>query len=164
MQSVTHPLDVVKKRYQVAGLRRPLAYGARVSPEVTATLLTCVRGIWMREGAAGFFKGLTPSLVKVRCRMHTNVYREFEITPPKRQHSGQRCLKGQAFQAYPKLQAIPATLGKQDNLPKVAGRLGCMLESVTSCAGMQAAPASAVTFAAYELFLGALTALPSRGR
>jgi hypothetical protein len=68
LQSVTHPLDVIKKRYQVTGLLRPLAYGARVNPEVTTALRICIAHIWRTEGAAGFFKGLTPSLVKVRLR------------------------------------------------------------------------------------------------
>eukprot|EP00892_Ulva_mutabilis_P005179 jgi/Ulvmu1/3032/UM015_0072.1 len=63
-KTATHPLDVVKKRFQVAGLQRSLSYGARVRPETTTALRACVHHIWRTEGLAGFFKGLSPSLLK----------------------------------------------------------------------------------------------------
>lgn len=135
MQSVTHPLDVVKKRYQVTGLRRPLTYGARVNPEVTATLGTCVRTIWAREGAAGFFKGLTPSLVKV-CYLSVNAMLNMLLFV--------LLLASHRFMVHP--------------------WYGGTLTGISNWVHVQAAPASAVTFAAYELFLGALTALPASDR
>jgi len=60
----THPLDVVKKRYQIAGLQRSVKYGQRVSLNVASSLLTCVREIAVKEGFAGFYKGTIPSLLK----------------------------------------------------------------------------------------------------
>ena len=66
VQGLTHPLDVVKKRYQITGLERSLHYGRRIEPTMTSSLRSCVSHIWRHEGAAGFYKGLTPSLIKVR--------------------------------------------------------------------------------------------------
>jgi hypothetical protein len=61
----THPLDVAKKRYQVAGLERSLAYGRRVDPSLPArSLAACLGDIWRREGARGLWKGSVPSVVK----------------------------------------------------------------------------------------------------
>lgn len=60
----THPLDVVKKRYQVAGLQRSLRYGERVSSASVTSIRTCVSQIYAREGVAGFYKGVVPSLLK----------------------------------------------------------------------------------------------------
>lgn len=60
----THPLDVVKKRYQIAGLQRSVKYGQRVSLTVASSLLTCVREIAVKEGLSGFYKGTVPSLLK----------------------------------------------------------------------------------------------------
>ncbi|CAG9463524.1 unnamed protein product [Pedinophyceae sp. YPF-701] len=62
---VTHPLDVVKKRYQVAGLRRSLRYGARVSDDLAHwTAMHVARDIAAKEGVQGFFKGVLPSVIK----------------------------------------------------------------------------------------------------
>jgi Mitochondrial carrier protein len=66
MQALTHPIDVVKKRYQISGLQRPLSYGARVDADMTSSLRACVARIWRHEGAAGFCKGMSASLIKVR--------------------------------------------------------------------------------------------------
>jgi hypothetical protein len=61
----THPLDVAKKRYQVAGLERSLSYGRRVDPSLPArSLAACLGDIWRREGARGLWKGSVPSVVK----------------------------------------------------------------------------------------------------
>lgn len=60
----THPLDVVKKRFQVAGLQRSLRYGQRVDPSVTMSLGRCVAAMYAQEGVAGFYKGVAPSLLK----------------------------------------------------------------------------------------------------
>lgn len=60
----THPLDVVKKRFQVAGLQRSLRYGQRVDPSATVSLGRCVAAMFAQEGVAGFYKGVVPSLLK----------------------------------------------------------------------------------------------------
>ncbi|KAG2497711.1 hypothetical protein HYH03_004448 [Edaphochlamys debaryana] len=61
----THPLDVAKKRYQVAGLQRSLRYGARVEAgfalrSLGASLVHIAR----TEGVAGLWKGSIPSIAK----------------------------------------------------------------------------------------------------
>lgn len=61
---VIHPLDVVKKRFQVAGFSRNLAYGARVDTHAYRNFFTAVSAIAQKEGALGFYKGLAPSLMK----------------------------------------------------------------------------------------------------
>lgn len=61
---VTHPLDVVKKRFQVAGLQRSLRYGQRMDPAATVSLGRCVAAMYAQEGVAGFYKGVVPSLLK----------------------------------------------------------------------------------------------------
>jgi len=61
---VVHPLDVVKKRFQVAGFSRSLSYGQRVDANAYKNLFAAVRTIARTEGVAGFYKGLTPSLIK----------------------------------------------------------------------------------------------------
>lgn len=61
----SHPLDVAKKRYQVAGLQRSLRYGARVERRLAVMpLLNCLGEIHAREGIAGLWKGSIPSIVK----------------------------------------------------------------------------------------------------
>ena len=60
----THPLDVVKKRFQVAGLQRSARYGERVSESMAASFLLCLEGIAKKEGLSGFYKGAMPSLLK----------------------------------------------------------------------------------------------------
>jgi solute carrier family 25 thiamine pyrophosphate transporter 19 len=60
----THPLDVVKKRFQVAGLQRSAAYGERVSSQVAASFVLCLQSIAQKEGLGGFYKGAMPSLLK----------------------------------------------------------------------------------------------------
>jgi solute carrier family 25 thiamine pyrophosphate transporter 19 len=61
----SHPLDVAKKRYQVAGLPRSLRYGARVQQQLSVMpLMTCLGDIVQREGVAGLWKGSVPSIVK----------------------------------------------------------------------------------------------------
>ena len=61
---VIHPLDVVKKRFQVAGFSRNLAYGARVDTHAYRNFFTAVSAIAQKEGVLGFYKGLAPSLMK----------------------------------------------------------------------------------------------------
>ena len=60
----THPLDVVKKRFQVAGLQRSARYGERVSARVAGSFFLCLQSIAQREGIGGFYKGAMPSLLK----------------------------------------------------------------------------------------------------
>jgi solute carrier family 25 thiamine pyrophosphate transporter 19 len=61
----SHPLDVAKKRYQVAGLPRSLRYGARVQRQLSVMpLMACLADIYHREGVAGLWKGSVPSIVK----------------------------------------------------------------------------------------------------
>jgi solute carrier family 25 thiamine pyrophosphate transporter 19 len=61
----SHPLDVAKKRYQVAGLPRSLRYGERVQRQLSVVpLVTCLANIYNREGVAGLWKGSVPSIVK----------------------------------------------------------------------------------------------------
>jgi solute carrier family 25 thiamine pyrophosphate transporter 19 len=61
----SHPLDVAKKRYQVAGLPRSLRYGERVQGQLSVMpLMTCLGNIYHREGVAGLWKGSVPSIVK----------------------------------------------------------------------------------------------------
>lgn len=61
---VIHPLDVVKKRFQVAGLARSLRYGERVAPAAYRSFGGAVASIVAREGVRGFYKGLVPGLIK----------------------------------------------------------------------------------------------------
>ena len=60
----THPLDVAKKRFQVAGLARSMSYGKRVPKDVTSSLFACLQGIAKNEGIGGFYKGALPSVLK----------------------------------------------------------------------------------------------------
>lgn len=61
---VTHPLDVVKKRYQVAGLQRSLRYGQRISVRNVQTLLLSFRIVIQKEGIKGLWKGCLPNIMK----------------------------------------------------------------------------------------------------
>ncbi|GLC38991.1 hypothetical protein PLESTB_001774000 [Pleodorina starrii] len=62
---VTHPLDVAKKRYQVAGLQRSLRYGARVEAGFAMrSLAHSLVHIYRTEGLMGLWKGSVPSIVK----------------------------------------------------------------------------------------------------
>lgn len=60
----THPLDVAKKRFQVAGLQRSARYGQRVAASTATSLAACIKEIAVNEGIAGFYKGALPSLLK----------------------------------------------------------------------------------------------------
>jgi len=64
-KAATHPLDVLKKRYQVAGLPRSLRYGRRVSQNVSRlSLVQYAATMYRHEGIRGFYRGLNPSLLK----------------------------------------------------------------------------------------------------
>ncbi|NXD01801.1 TPC protein, partial [Certhia familiaris] len=61
-KSLTYPLDVVKKRLQVGGFEHARAAFGQV--RTYGGLLDCIRQIMREEGPGGFFKGLSPSLLK----------------------------------------------------------------------------------------------------
>ncbi|CAI0466797.1 unnamed protein product [Linum tenue] len=61
---VCHPLDVVKKRFQIEGLQRHPKYGARVEHSSYKNMFDALRQIVLAEGWAGLYKGIVPSTVK----------------------------------------------------------------------------------------------------
>ncbi|KAL2603985.1 hypothetical protein AAZV13_09G043300 [Glycine max] len=61
---VCHPLDVVKKRFQIEGLQRHPRYGARVEHRAYKNMLDAMKRILQMEGWAGLYKGILPSTVK----------------------------------------------------------------------------------------------------
>ncbi|KAL9250410.1 Mitochondrial thiamine diphosphate carrier 2-like protein [Drosera capensis] len=61
---VCHPLDVVKKRFQVEGLDRHPRYGARVEHQAYRNMFDALYQIAQSEGFAGLYKGIVPSVVK----------------------------------------------------------------------------------------------------
>ncbi|XP_022856064.1 mitochondrial thiamine diphosphate carrier 2-like, partial [Olea europaea var. sylvestris] len=63
-KAVCHPLDVVKKRYQIEGLQRDPRYGARVEHHAYKNMYDSLRQILLTEGWAGLYKGIVPSIVK----------------------------------------------------------------------------------------------------
>ncbi|XP_057806030.1 mitochondrial thiamine diphosphate carrier 2-like isoform X2 [Salvia miltiorrhiza] len=63
-KAVCHPLDVVKKRFQVQGLQRDRRYGARVEPRAYRNMHDAVVQILRAEGSAGLYKGIVPSVIK----------------------------------------------------------------------------------------------------
>ncbi|ONK54927.1 uncharacterized protein A4U43_UnF9600 [Asparagus officinalis] len=63
-KAVCHPLDVVKKRFQVEGLQRHPKYGARVETKTYSSMYHALSQIAKAEGWAGLYKGIVPSLVK----------------------------------------------------------------------------------------------------
>ncbi|CAL0301603.1 unnamed protein product [Lupinus luteus] len=61
---VCHPLDVLKKRFQIEGLQRHPRYGATVEHRASRNMLDALRQILQAEGRAGLYKGIVPSTVK----------------------------------------------------------------------------------------------------
>ncbi|NXL86981.1 TPC protein, partial [Alectura lathami] len=61
-KTLTYPFDLIKKRLQVGGFERARAAFGQV--RTYRGLLDCMRQIMREEGPAGFFKGLSPSLLK----------------------------------------------------------------------------------------------------
>ncbi|KAK4256633.1 hypothetical protein QN277_006334 [Acacia crassicarpa] len=61
---VCHPLDVVKKRFQIEGLQRHPRYGARVEHRAYRNMFDAMKRILQSEGWAGFYKGIVPSTIK----------------------------------------------------------------------------------------------------
>ena len=61
---IIHPLDVLKKRFQIAGLQKSLRYGERVASKEFVSFGSAVSAVLRREGIKGFYKGLTPGLIK----------------------------------------------------------------------------------------------------
>ncbi|KAL7610324.1 mitochondrial thiamine diphosphate carrier 2 [Lactuca sativa] len=63
-KAVCHPLDVVKKRFQIEGLQRHPRYGARVEVKAYRNMYDALSRIMRTEGWAGLYKGIVPSIVK----------------------------------------------------------------------------------------------------
>ncbi|KAA8527466.1 hypothetical protein F0562_034819 [Nyssa sinensis] len=63
-KAVCHPLDVVKKRFQIEGLQRHPKYGARVEHRAYKNMYDALGRILQMEGWAGLYKGIVPSIVK----------------------------------------------------------------------------------------------------
>ncbi|KAL5228147.1 hypothetical protein ABZP36_016412 [Zizania latifolia] len=63
-KAVCHPLDVVKKRFQIEGLKRHPRYGARIENSTYKGMYHALKEIVAKEGFGGLYKGLFPSLVK----------------------------------------------------------------------------------------------------
>ncbi|XP_035198632.1 mitochondrial thiamine pyrophosphate carrier isoform X1 [Oxyura jamaicensis] len=61
-KTLTYPLDLIKKRLQVGGFERARAAFGQV--RMYRGLLDCLRQVMREEGLGGFFKGLSPSLLK----------------------------------------------------------------------------------------------------
>ncbi|XP_040187744.1 mitochondrial thiamine pyrophosphate carrier [Rana temporaria] len=61
-KTATYPLDLLKKRLQVGGFEQARAAFGEV--RTYRGLRDCVCRIYMEEGLRGFFKGLSPSLLK----------------------------------------------------------------------------------------------------
>lgn len=63
-KATCHPLDVVKKRFQVEGLQRHPKYGARVENRAYRGMYDALRQILHAEGWAALYKGIVPSIIK----------------------------------------------------------------------------------------------------
>ncbi|XP_037664621.1 mitochondrial thiamine pyrophosphate carrier isoform X2 [Choloepus didactylus] len=61
-KTLTYPLDLFKKRLQVRGFEQARATFGQV--RTYSGLLDCAKQVLREEGAKGFFKGLSPSLLK----------------------------------------------------------------------------------------------------
>ncbi|XP_035414522.1 mitochondrial thiamine pyrophosphate carrier [Cygnus atratus] len=61
-KTLTYPFDLIKKRLQVGGFERARAAFGQV--RMYRGLLDCLRQVMREEGLGGFFKGLSPSLLK----------------------------------------------------------------------------------------------------
>ncbi|NXD62340.1 TPC protein, partial [Eolophus roseicapillus] len=61
-KTLTYPFDLFKKRLQVRGFEQARAAFGQV--RMYSGLLDCIRQIMREEGPTGFFKGLSPSLLK----------------------------------------------------------------------------------------------------
>ncbi|XP_018090724.1 mitochondrial thiamine pyrophosphate carrier isoform X1 [Xenopus laevis] len=61
-KTITYPFDLFKKRLQVGGFEQARAHFGEV--RTYHGLVDCACCVWKEEGFRGFFKGLTPSLLK----------------------------------------------------------------------------------------------------
>ncbi|XP_037263888.1 mitochondrial thiamine pyrophosphate carrier [Falco biarmicus] len=61
-KTLTYPFDLFKKRLQVGGFEQARAAFGQV--RMYRGLMDCIRQIMREEGPGGFFKGLSPSLLK----------------------------------------------------------------------------------------------------
>ncbi|XP_047320054.1 mitochondrial thiamine diphosphate carrier 2-like [Impatiens glandulifera] len=63
-KAVCHPLDVIKKRFQIKGLKRDPKYGAGIEPYAYKNMHDAIYKISYKEGWKGLYKGIFPSIVK----------------------------------------------------------------------------------------------------
>ncbi|KAG6504407.1 mitochondrial thiamine diphosphate carrier 2-like isoform X1 [Zingiber officinale] len=63
-KTICHPLDVVKKRFQIEGLERHPRYGARLENHKYKNMHHSLLEIFRTEGWPGLYKGIFPSLLK----------------------------------------------------------------------------------------------------
>ncbi|XP_074311856.1 mitochondrial thiamine diphosphate carrier 2-like [Silene latifolia] len=63
-KAVCHPMDVIKKRFQVEGLRRHTRYGASVEEGAYKNMYDAFVRILQAEGWGGLYKGIVPSIIK----------------------------------------------------------------------------------------------------
>ncbi|KMZ60608.1 Mitochondrial carrier protein-like [Zostera marina] len=63
-KAVCHPLDVVKKRFQVEGLERHIKYGESVKEGAYKNMFDAICKILRKEGWPGLYKGIFPSVLK----------------------------------------------------------------------------------------------------
>jgi solute carrier family 25 thiamine pyrophosphate transporter 19 len=59
-----HPLDVAKKRLQVAGLARASSYGKPIAVGTYRGIVASLAAVARAEGVAGLYKGLLPNVLK----------------------------------------------------------------------------------------------------
>ncbi|XP_039156651.1 mitochondrial thiamine diphosphate carrier 2 isoform X2 [Eucalyptus grandis] len=76
-----HPLDVVKKRFQIEGLPRHPRYGARVEPSTYRNMFDALNRIPRLEGWSGLYKGIVPSTIKAAA-VGAVTFFVFELTSP----------------------------------------------------------------------------------
>jgi solute carrier family 25 thiamine pyrophosphate transporter 19 len=59
----TYPLDVIKKRYQIAGFKYASHHSSTTAPPITG-IWSCASSIVRKEGWLALYKGTVPSLLK----------------------------------------------------------------------------------------------------
>jgi len=61
---LVHPLDVMKKRFQIAGLASKTHCGQTGLTDTYRNILDCAHIMFAQEGLKGFYKGLFPAILK----------------------------------------------------------------------------------------------------
>lgn len=151
-QLATHPLDVVKKRYQVAGLQRSLTYGERITAEVS-TYMDATAG-WDSQcrGCHCFVGFSVPWMPLLHLANRSTPARSPQASHPVIMKIN---LKHQAPSSPPTSRhASPlqtATEGLYKTLRHILAREGLSgLYKGLAPSVIKAAPAAAVTFVVYE--------------